>query len=68
MMCTGGGGGGGREGWLAGRNDARKSNDILILTNKILIVCGLCSPHIITLFAEVTPHSDAANDSDFKSQ
>ena len=50
-------------------NDARKSNDILILTNKILIVCGPCSPHIITLFAEVTPHqSDAPNDSDSKSQ
>ena len=57
-----------REGRLAGRNDARKSNDILILTNKILIVCGPCSPHIITLFAEVTPHSDAANDSDLKPQ
>ena len=28
---------------LGGRNDARKSNDILILTNKILIVGGPAS-------------------------
>ena len=58
------------EGGVDGRNDARKSNDILILTNKILIVCGPppCSPHIITLFAVVTPHSYTANDSDFRPQ
>ena len=53
---------------LGGRNDARKSNDILILTNKILIVCGPRSPLIITLFTAAPPHSYTANDSDFKSQ
>ena len=56
---------GGREGGM-GRNDARKSNDILILTNKILIVCGPSTPHIITLFTVVPPHSYSANDSDFQ--
>ena len=57
---------GGREGGM-GRNDARKSNDILILTNKILIVCGPCSLHIITLFTVLPPHSYyTANDSDFQ--
>ena len=53
---------------LGGRNDARKSNDILILTNKILIVCGPRSPLIITLFTAAPPHSYTANDSDFKPQ
>ena len=56
------------EGGMGGRNDARKSNDILILTNKILIVCGPRSPLIITLFTAAPPHSYTANDSDFKSQ
>ena len=57
----------GRDG-LGGSNDARKSNDILILTNKILIVCGPRSPLIITLFTAAPPHSYTANDSDFKPQ
>ena len=62
----GSGGERGRDGWPY--NDARKSNDILILTNKILIVCGPRSPLIITLFTAAPPHSYTANDSDFKSQ
>ena len=56
------------KGGMGGRNDARKSNDILILTNKILIVGALSILHIITLFTGVTQHSYTANDSDFKPQ
>ena len=41
---------------LGGRNDARKFNDIIILTNKILIVGGRQFLPIITLFAPATNH------------